>query len=747
MNDNLETILVSTIEEVNSIFPREKNDSEQFKLWLEYGQFNPNFETGLKIGGIPIEKQHFFLETIFATAMKLTLLESRDLKGESLRKVFSDSERMLSEIIFEEDFYSWILDYSVQINDKIIKISNILKNLNPSTFDRIYEYFFKKRGRKAKGQFYTSADLALFITTTSKLTINNDEQYLFLDPACGGGAFIVSLLDLYQNYDNVEIIGIDNNYFSCVMSRIAYFKKYMEIHGKKIDFIPILWMDFLTDIGPYANLYSYGVKRKKIIGPLSKLNNRGIDYLKKIEENGLDLIIGNPPYIRIQNINKNLRGLYSRKFFSSIGRYDVFVLFIEQAIRNLKKKGKLAYICSNKFMTTSYGKGIREYLINNVAIQKIFDFTDTEMFGAMILPCVIVCQKGEKKDELEYTAITKTNKKPELVVNKDEFWNFLKIWKENTRKNIIIENHGNETVSIHKYICDQPSDSKPWHFLPKDIEKICKEISKNSDYLLGEIADIRVGLKTTCDRVFVFDKRSVPFQKKTSREFIHPLLRGKDIRKWRVPDSVDKFILYPYKTLGNKIHPITLEKYPEIKNYFYKNKKLLEARTYIKENPGREWFEIWVPHKPEIFESEIKIVTPDISPENRFAIDLNKYYCQGTCYIININQEILQGNTDLNYFILGLLNSELLEFYHKAKLSTTIYAKRHRYWYSHLSQYPVVIPGINSNLRNEIVKSVKKIIFEKVDTIEYEKIINEKVFELYGLSPEDINKISTFLEN
>ena len=700
-----------------------------FQDWVSSNQKLKDFETCLDISSqYDMERIQFCLESVLANSMKLSLLNVNEYSdNKSLTEIFDSAKDQESKIIFEYDFYSWITYIDNEsLNKSLFQLAEEFKKEIYVTFNEVYEYFFSISSRKKTGQIYTVSDLSEFIVNTSKISTFTKEKYFLLDPSCGAGVFIVALLDAYTYRKNTEIIGIDISYFSCLMSRIAFFKKMKKFGYQKLDFIPIFWADFLLDFGKRKDLDLESFN-KNLVGPYSSLNDNARKYILEVEKNGLDLIVGNPPYLRIQNIDKKRREIYTKRFESSTGRFDLYVLFIEHSVNSLCDNGKVAFICSNKFMTTSSGKGIRKFLGIRSTIEKIYDFTDTEMFMAMVLPCIIICSNNKTNAMTRYTNLTRTTLSCENVVKRDEFWNLLLNEEEYFKMDIHLVNHTKQDIHIESFLCEQVSGEQTWHFSPKHIEKLCNKIKLQSNFELKKIADISVGIKTTCDNVFIFNHKFLPFAEKESMELIRPLLVPNEIKRWKVTENPENFILYPYEINGEKIYPINLDKYPEVTDYLELNREALESRTYLIE-AGRQWYEIWVPQKPAVFLNPTKIVTPDISTGNRFAMDFNKYYCQGTCYIINIREE----DADYHYYILGLLNSKLIEFYHKSKLSTTIYAKRYRYWTSHMSKYPIIDARKHQKHNYEkIIELVKVIMFNDTNiNIELlEEEINDAVFQ------------------
>ncbi|MBM3239507.1 hypothetical protein FJZ31_24705 [Candidatus Poribacteria bacterium] len=192
-----------------------------------------------------------------------------------------------------------------------------------------------------------------------------------------------------------------------------------------------------------------------------------------------------------------------------------------------------------------------------------------------------------------------------------------------------------------------------------------------------------------------------------------------------------------------------LEKYPQAKSYLLSNRDILERRTYLLES-GRKWYEIWVHQSPNDFVRDYKIVTPDITTRNNFALDTKSYFCLGSCFVI-----ILKDETAENYkYMLGILNSKVLEYFHKRTSSTFIYAGRYRYWTSYMKDYPIISLSSEKakagNIGRRIINQVDDILqaIERNCRSNIEKIearLNELVYELYGLTDSEVDKINEFV--
>ena len=727
-----------------------------YETWLEYNQNLIGFK-GDWIKDMPkITPNHiqFQMETLLAWIMKLSLLPINKLENSKIDQLEKFGKKKISIMIFDEDFYAWIKNIQERnFYEDLLEISLLLKQHNFSTFNELYEKFFCKTSRKSRGQFYTELDLADFIIKTSNLNINENNS--ILDPACGAGAFIVSLLDFFyeKNIEEHNIFGVDISFIACIMSRISYYKWHKEKKiANKMDFIPIFWMNFLIDFDEDLFLKN---NKEKIVGINSHQEKLAFVYLDNIMKKGIDYIIGNPPFLRIKNITPELREIYRQKFMAAVGSFDIYTLFIEHALNLVKEKGKIAFICSNKFFTANYGVGIRSVIIDNSIIEKIFNFTDTNLFSVTATTSIIILEKNKDNKDLVYTILTKSKEQNSKIVHLEDFWDIL-LSKPNKFKTILkiddlYSNDNNSkksllgnNIAILSFMAKQPANDQNWYFLPQNLRTICNKIEKCSNAKLEDISYINVGIKTTCDNVFV--KENISFKTKSSLKLIKPLIVGKNVKKWFISLKNKKYLIYPYVYNNGKNEVIKLEDYPELFEYFKVHKDELLARDYIRNSNFKKWYEIWVQLDPKYFERDYKIVTADISHGNRFAIDTSKSFCKGSCYTIRLKKE----DVDFYFYLLGLLNSQLLEFYHKTRLATILFSKRWRYMYKQLRLYPIFDIRTSSdkiNFYKKIVELVKSIIgnINESDIKEFEEEINGLFYKIYGINEEEKSEIKNYL--
>jgi type I restriction-modification system DNA methylase subunit len=348
----------------------------------------------------------------------------------------------------------------------------------------------------------------------------------------------------------------------------------------------------------------------------------------KKEDSGFDAVIGNPPYVRQEQLS-SVKPYLSTVFSTYHGVADLYVYFTEQATQLLVDEGELGYILSNKFMQANYGQQLREHLRDSTRIRKIIDFGELPVFPeASTFPAILLLENGSGTQEIETAQI----------------------------KSLSFDSLREEVERISYQIPVDALDSDGWSLARKEKIEIISQMRDVGIPLEEYVDDINYGIKTGYNEAFIIDpetREELIEEHPSSRELIKPLLKGDDVRRYRVLDR-ERFLVFTRRG-------IDIDDYPAIKQYLNQYREELEPKPadYNQETEGNwqgrkpgdyEWYEIqdaidyW-----RAFEDP-KIIYPTIQKEPRFAIDERGYYANNKCFIIP--QE--------DYYLLSLLNSKLL---------------------------------------------------------------------------------------
>ena len=346
---------------------------------------------------------------------------------------------------------------------------------------------------------------------------------------------------------------------------------------------------------------------------------------------GFDIVIGNPPYIQLQNNGGELAKLYEPcdyKTFAKTG--DIYCLFYERGWQLLKPKGHLCYITSNKWMRAGYGEKTRGFFAKNTNPQLLIDFAGVKIFESATVDTNILL--FSKEDNKHKTLCAVTNKQ-----NKDGVKNL----------SVFVQHSG--------AVCDF-SSSDSWVILSPIEQSIKRKIEAVGTPLKDWDIQINYGIKTGYNDAFIIDteKREAILancqteeERKRTAELIRPILRGRDIRRYGYKWA-ELWIINIHNGIKGKLPRIKIEEYPAIKAHLDLYWDKISKRTDKGDTPYNlrncAYMEDF--NKP-------KIVYPNMTKYMPFVYDDNAYCTNQKCFIIT-GQAIA--------YLTAFFNSSLFKF-------------------------------------------------------------------------------------
>ena len=263
---------------------------------------------------------------------------------------------------------------------------------------------------------------------------------------------------------------------------------------------------------------------------------------------GFDIVIGNPPYIQLQNNGGELAQLYEGGGYSTFARTgDIYCLFYERGWQLLKKNGHLCYITSNKWMRAGYGEKTRDFFVNKTNPLLLIDFAGVKIFESATVDTNILLFSRSNNQHKTTCAIT--NKQ-----NKDSVKNL------------------SDFVRQQDIICDF-STSDSWVILSPIEQSIKKKIEAVGTPLKDWDINIYRGVLTGCNEAFIIntEKRDeilancqTDDERTRTAELIRPILRGRDIKRYGYVDN-GLFLINTHNGIKNKLPRIDINDYPAVK--------------------------------------------------------------------------------------------------------------------------------------------------------------------------------------
>ena len=435
---------------------------------------------------------------------------------------------------------------------------------------------------------------------------------------------------------------------------------------------------------------------------------------------GFDVIIGNPPYIRIQEM-QSLANFYRKRYASCAkDAFDICILFLYQSMFLLKNNGNVSLILSNKFFKNQMGEKIRGFITQNSFLQTIIDFGTNQIFESATTYTGIITLKKAHNDSFLYK---------EFALHED-FHNLSGIQFDSMESNLI--------------------DCSPWSFKNVDFKKIIEKLKKQ-EYPFEAIAEkIAKGSSSGNDKIFLVDliqdcgdvciveSKRDKFQ--IEKDLLVPFLYGEDVKRLEKCRPT-KFLIYPYNKENHKLVCIEelREKYPLALKYFSKVQDELMQRSLKMNN--NDFYKYSALRNAETYQNK-KILIPDILVCGRFGYDNVGLWHNASIHGIKLRDEFL--NLEKMYF--GILNSSLFWFFIDTT-STALRGDAYRLTPSFVS--PFSFPRItesNQSTADKIIALVEKILEQKEkdptsSTQELEKEIDSLVYTLYNLTDDEIKII------
>ncbi len=374
----------------------------------------------------------------------------------------------------------------------------------------------------------------------------NDENILekhILEPSSGDGAFLLEIITRYIDVCLLKKIGTSE------------IKKHLE------KYIYAVEIDEIEHQKSIQNLNELVKVKLGIDEDLNwKIYNQNTLNFYKKHLNFFDFIVGNPPYIRIHNLDLDTRSVLKKEFLFSEGTIDIYLSFFEMGFKMLKKDGLLGYITPNSYLHNSSYDLFREYLKNEKLVSQLIDFKANKIFkGFSTYTAITIIKKNNIENCFDYK---------ELVSDKIEWVNTINF------------------ESLNK---------KDWSFTNKDNEAFLTELSKDKSHTIGDFFDVQYGFATLRDKLFI----SEIIDHDADLAYFNGSLVEKSLLKKVVKGSrfkgifnENEKILFPYELINGRYVVISEEKlineFPNAYHYLLKNRTEFESRDIDKK---AVWYE------------------------------------------------------------------------------------------------------------------------------------------------------------
>jgi len=400
---------------------------------------------------------------------------------------------------------------------------------------------------------------------------------------------------------------------------------------------------------------------------------------------GFDVVIGNPPYISLSKLKEIDYSRFGYEVYDKSG--DILALFIEKGLSVLDKSANLSFIVSNSWLKTKYGESIKRVLEKNKIDSLVINFEDSQIFDeATVESCIVNLTLGE-------------NAKTQTI----------------NIKNFTAKNATPKT--LEEYIALNADGSN-------GESQLMQKIASKGKLLKEWNINIYRGVLTGFNEAFIIDtakKEELVTKDPKSSEMLKPLIRGRDVKKYSI-EWDGKWLINSHNN-----PPVEIENYPAIKEHLDSHFEALQKR----QDKGKTPYNLRNCAYLDDFEKP-KIVWAELSDTQKFSYDESGIYPDKTVFFMR--------GENLKY-LLAVLNSKLV-FWYFGKIAATTGMGATMWQKAKLELLPIPIceneqPFIT--LVDKILEAKKE--NPQADTKELESEIDKMVYELYGLSEEEIRII------
>jgi hypothetical protein len=440
-------------------------------------------------------------------------------------------------------------------------------------------------------------------------------QLTICDPACGSGAFLNQALDFliieHKYIDELQaklfgdamvlsdveksilennLFGVDLNEESVEIAKLSLWLRTAQPNRK------------LNDLNHNIKCGNSLIDDVAIAG--EKAFNWQTAFPQVFAKGGFDVIIGNPPYVRQELLGGIQKNYFSIKYPNVFnGTADLYVYFYNLSLTLLKPKGVLGFITPNKWMERKYGLELRNYL-KSYYIQQIINYGELRIFeDASTEPEISIIENSKNNSDIKY-AIIKS-----LFEAQNYFYDLHSYKKENLEDAI-------------------------WRFTDNKINDILKKFN-DADFTLNEYTNggVFYGIKTGLNEAFIINKKTrneIVIKDNKSTSILRKMVEGDDFKKWNLLHSGRYMVATEYSLdVPNE--------YPAVFEYF----RQFEDKLIKRQDKGLNYWNLRSCDYYNELENP-KLIYYHTAVTHNFYYDTEKYYISANCYFIANADRYLQ---------------------------------------------------------------------------------------------------------
>lgn len=372
-----------------------------------------------------------------------------------------------------------------------------------------------------------------------------------IEPACGDGAFLIPIAQ------------------RLIESMVKHGRSIGDIEDsiRAFDLSPASVNQARSGLEQVLSRYGFAPHSVR----LSKHWVSTTDYLLHQDDLEADFVLGNPPYVRHENIDQEVASKYRALYPTMTGRADLFIPFYERSLLSLKDGGVLGFICADRWMRNQYGRGLRQLISDQFAMELVIEMHDVDAFEEEVsaYPAITVIRKSQQG---AVTVVRATNQFGPSDANT------VKNWLDTHQLDPAEPQINGLATRLNKWF--EGSDS--WPTASPARLRLISKLEERFPPIESAETETRVGIGVAsgADKVFVTQSRA---DVEPSR--LLPLAMSRDITTGSVEWS-KRYLVNPWEESGDLVD---LREYPRLRSYFETHSDQLKSRHIAKKRPDT-WY-------------------------------------------------------------------------------------------------------------------------------------------------------------
>lgn len=410
---------------------------------------------------------------------------------------------------------------------------------------------------------------------------------------------------------------------------------------------------------------------------------QGDFLLEALDQQSFDTVIGNPPYIRIEQLSPEIQAEYRRRYESLYDRADIYVAFIERSLELLRVNGTLSFICADRWTLNRYGAPLRRMISERFCVKAYIDLHAASPFESDVIayPSIFAISPGRSTDVPVARLSNATPEECESLLRS-------------------LQRNGDEgKAAIEKYPSWFSGD-EPWVLSPPAHLKALRYLEARFAPIEADgQTKVRIGVATGCDAAYIVGKDA-----DIEKDRLVPLVMRSDIENGAVKNN-HRFVINTFHDDGRVVR---LADFPRLRRHIETHGLDIKKRHVAQKNPN-SWFRTIDRVYPELVKVP-KLIIPDIAGSNEVTLDKGCYHPHHNLYFVT--------SSTWDMTVLGGLLSSKVALFFIWSYATKMRGSYLRFQAQYLRRIRLPKPAdIPKELANELREAFAARDFKRLDTL------------------------------